>query len=193
MRLFIALPVTADVRRALENTQAELRRQGVRGRCTPPENLHMTLAFLGNVDDPAPVIAAMRRVPLPQTALRFDRLTLFGDVLAALYRPDAALEQYVRALRSALDDAGIGFDCKAFRPHITLARKTAFPSADFRLYPLARPLRGARLPVTEARLMASDLSGDAPRYTAIYTQKQDTAKQRRIRFIKEEKRGSPHE
>ena len=171
MRLFIALPVTADARRALEETQAALRRHGARGRFTPPENHHLTLAFLGNVEDPAPVIEAMQRVPVPKTALRFDRLTLFGDVLVALLRQNDALEQYARALRDALDEAGIKYDRKPFRPHVTLCRKTALPHPDFRLYPLERGLRGLRLPVKEARLMASDLSGDTPKYTAIYTQK----------------------
>lgn len=171
MRLFIALPVTAETRQALEEAQTVLRRQGVRGRYTPPENLHMTLVFLGNVEDPAPVIEAMRRVRVPRTAVRFDRLSLFGDVLVALFRQDDALEQYARSLRATLNETGIGYDRKAFRPHITLCRKTALPRPDLRLYPFEYPLRGLRLPVTEARLTASDLSGETPRYSAVYTQK----------------------
>lgn len=170
MRLFIALPVTAEVRRTLVETQAALRREGVRGRFSPPENLHLTLCFLGNAD-PAPVIEAMFRAQAPRTALTFDRLTLFGDVLVALLKPNDALAQYARALRAALDDAGIGYDRKALRPHITLCRKTALPAAAFRLSPYERPLRGFRLPVLEAQLMASDLSGETPRYAAVFRQK----------------------
>ena len=171
MRLFIALPVTENAWRALAETQEALRRKGARGRFTPPENRHMTLAFLGSVEDPAPVTEAMKRVPVPKAALTFDRLTLFGDVLVALYRKNDALEQYAQALRAALDEAGIHYDRKPFRPHITLCRKTALPYPDFRLYPFERPLRGARLPVKEARLMASDLSGETPRYTTVYIQR----------------------
>lgn len=171
MRLFIALPTPPDARRALEEAQAALRKKGVRGRFTPPDNLHLTLCFLGSVEDPAPVIGAMKAVRVPRTALRFDRLTLFGDVLVALLRPNDALGQYATALRAALDEAEIKYDRQAFRPHITLCRKTALPSPDFRLYPLERPLRGLRLPVKEVKLMASDLSGETPKYTAVYTQK----------------------
>ena len=171
MRLFIALPIPADARRALTGTQAALRRKGVRGRFSPPENLHMTLAFLGSVKDPAPVIGAMRSVRLPKTALRFDRLTLFGDVLVALFRQDGALTKYVDALRAALDDAGIGCDRQAFRPHITLCRKTVLPSADFRLLPFERGLRRTRLPTNEVRLFSSDLSEGTPKYTALHTEK----------------------
>ena len=129
----------------------------------------MTLVFLGNTEDPAPVIAAMKRVPLPRTELRFDRLTFFGDVLAALFKENRTLEQYVQALRKALDDAETGYDRKAFRPHITLCRKTAFPSAERNLFPVARPLFHIRLRVKEVCLMASDLSGGTPRYTVIYS------------------------
>ena len=170
MRLFIALPVPEGLQRALTQTQAALRRHGVRGRFTPPENRHMTLVFLGNVPDPAPVIAAMKSVRLPRETLRFDRLTLFGDVLVALFQPNNALAAYVKALRAALDAAGLPYDRQAFRPHITLCRKTAFPAADFRLLPVERSLHGVRLPVTEVRLLSSDLSGDQPKYTALYTE-----------------------
>ena len=171
MRLFIALPVPAELRRTLENAQAALRRQGVRGRFTPAENVHLTLAFLGNVEDPAPVIKALQGLRLPRAALTFDRLTAFGDVLVALFKRSGALDRYVTALRAALDEAGVPYDKKAFRPHITLCRKTALPCPDFRLSPSERELRGLRLPVKEVRLMSSDLSGETPQYTAVYTQR----------------------
>ena len=169
MRLFIALPVTAELRQRLEEAQAALRRQGVRGRFTPPENLHMTLAFLGNAADPVPSTEALRSVGLPRAALAFDRLTLFGDVSAALFRNNDALDRYVAALRTALDEAGVFYDKNAFCPHVTLCRKTALPSPDFRLFSAERPLRGARFTVEEIRLYSSDLSGGTPRYDAVFT------------------------
>ena len=46
MRLFIAVSLSPPVREALLAAQRELRRQG-RGAFPPPENLHLTLAFLG--------------------------------------------------------------------------------------------------------------------------------------------------
>lgn len=169
MRLFIALPTPENAQTALMETQAALKKAGVRGRFTPPENLHLTLAFLGNVADPAPAIEAIRSVSFPKAELRFDKLALFGDVTVALIKPDPALVSYVRALRAALDAAGIGYDRKPFRGHITLCRKTVFPAPDFRLYPFERKLRSLRLPVREARLMASDLSGPAPVYGTVFT------------------------
>ena len=51
MRLFAAIQLSPAVREALLTAQADLRRQG-RGAFPPPENLHLTLAFLGETDRP---------------------------------------------------------------------------------------------------------------------------------------------
>ena len=170
MRLFIALPVPATLRRNIGEVQTALKNKGVRARFVPQENLHLTLCFLGSVKDPEPAEEAIRSVSLPKTALRFERLTLFGDVTAALFQPDAALESYVRNLRHALDEAGLAYDKQTFRPHVTLARKTALPCPGCKLSPFEKPLRGARLPVKEVQLTASDLSGGTPKYTVIFKQ-----------------------
>ncbi len=167
MRLFIALPVPEKTRRALEETQDALRKQGVRGRFTPSENLHLTLVFIGSARDPAPIVEALRQIKIPRTALAFHRLTLFGDVLVALLQRDEALEACVRAMRAALDAAGVRYDRQAFRPHITLCRKTALPASGFRPETAGRTLDAARLPVREVRLMASDLSGEKPAYSVV--------------------------
>ena len=170
MRLFIALPVPADAKRRLTGTQAALLKKGARGRAVPPENLHLTLAFLGSVPDPAPAIEALKAVPAPESALSFEKLSLFGDVTVALFLRDAALDAYVRDLRAALDQAGISYDRQAFRPHVTLLRKTALP-ANLWLASFEPRLQTLTLPVKEVRLMQSDLSGEAPEYTAIYIRK----------------------
>ena len=167
MRLFIALPVPAAAKKALRGTQAALIKKGVRGRCIPPENLHITLCFLGSVKDPAPVIEALRRVKVPRAALRPDRLTLFGDALALLFLPDPALESYVRALRQALDDAGVGYDRQAFKAHVTLLRKTSLPRPGFDLQKAAQP-GNHTLNVNAVCLMASELRPEGAKYTVVY-------------------------
>ena len=150
--------------------QAALQKNGVRGRFSPPENLHLTLAFLGETPDPAPVIEAIKKVRVPRLKLSFGRLTLFGDALVCLIEPDGALEAYARRLRDALDAAGIRYDKKAFRPHVTLARKAALPDA-VRLHDAQRGLRNAKLQTAQTILFCSDTSGETAKYTALYTQK----------------------
>ena len=58
MRLFLAIQLSPAVREALLTAQDALRRQG-RGSFPPPENLHLTLAFLGEAEDPTRARAAL--------------------------------------------------------------------------------------------------------------------------------------
>lgn len=47
MRIFIAVRLTEEMKNSLAKILAELRRQGVRGNFSHPDNLHLTLAFIG--------------------------------------------------------------------------------------------------------------------------------------------------
>ena len=50
MRLFVAIQFSPAVRSTLLEAVETLRRQGS-GRFTRPENLHLTLAFIGETED----------------------------------------------------------------------------------------------------------------------------------------------
>ena len=50
MRLFVAVLLSEPMRQALLDTMAQMRAQGARGNFTRKENLHVTLAFLGETD-----------------------------------------------------------------------------------------------------------------------------------------------
>ena len=51
MRLFIAIQLDERVKNALEHMQTALRKQRVAGNYTRAENLHLTLAFIGEYTD----------------------------------------------------------------------------------------------------------------------------------------------
>ena len=63
MRLFIAINLDDNIRDALAEMQESMRRQGVRGNYTKTENLHLTLAFIGEHGDPDAVNEALASVP----------------------------------------------------------------------------------------------------------------------------------
>ncbi len=71
MRLFVAINFSKDVKNALLAAIDELKGQAVSGNFTSPDNLHLTLAFIGESErasairgaiDPA-LIAMMRKMP----------------------------------------------------------------------------------------------------------------------------------
>ena len=109
------------MRDALVDLQNDMRAQRVTGSFTPEENLHLTLAFIGDYPDP-------EDVPLPAFTpfeLKLSGYGSFGDLWWAGIGKSPALEACVRRLRRALSDEGIPFDRKAFSPHITLVRRAA--------------------------------------------------------------------
>ena len=123
MRLFIAIPLNEAMRDAVISVQEAFRSSGVRGNYTPVENLHLTLAFIGEFGDPDRVLEAMASVPFAPFALALHGVGAFGDLWWLGLRESPALSGYVRGLRRALAEAGIPFDRKRFSPHITLLRR----------------------------------------------------------------------
>ncbi len=123
MRLFIAIKPDPDMRLALLSVQQEMRRRGVRGNFTRAENLHLTLAFLGEYNDPERVLQAMASVPFDPMALRLEGIGSFGDLWWAGLREDGSLSALARRLRRALAEDGIPYDRKRFTPHVTLVRR----------------------------------------------------------------------
>lgn len=122
MRLFIAVKLGEEMLGAVLNMQSQLRRAGVGGNYTKRENLHLTLAFIGEYGDSAKALGVISSVPQPDTALTLDGFGSFDGIWWAGIAENRALEDYVRRLRHALSLAGIPFDGKRFSPHITLIR-----------------------------------------------------------------------
>ena len=169
MRLFIAIPFPPPVLDALTAAQQTLKANGVRGNYTVRQNLHMTLAFLGEVRDPRPVIAVMERVPPPEAFLTFDKTELFRDMLVCTFRVEPSLRQYVQALRGELESDGIDFDRKPFRPHVTLVRRAEFSSGRPSDASFDAPLRETQIPVRRVCLMRTDFIDRRPKYTPLFS------------------------
>lgn len=123
MRLFLAIQLSPAVREALLTAQADLRRQG-RGSFPPPENLHLTLAFLGETDRLDQAGAALHAVSSRPFSLAVGGPPgHFGDLWWAGVRGDPALEDLALSLQADLRARGFRLEDRPFRPHITLVRR----------------------------------------------------------------------
>ena len=179
MRLFIAIRPDRPVKKALLGVQDAWRRQGVRGNYTPPENLHLTLAFIGEYSDPDAVLAAMEELRFSPIPLRLDRLGAFDALWWAGFAEGEELDTLVRQLRRALAEAAIPFDRKRFLPHITLLRKPVCPQGAALRAVQVPPaqMRAERLSLmlstrgkngmiyTELGAVAADAAANAPRHS----------------------------
>lgn len=92
MRMFIALCFDRQVRRQIRDVQKRLGALARRGALTPEENLHLTLAFLGEVPEArlGAVQEAMEAVDMVPLTLTFDRLGRFSQREGALWWLGAA-------------------------------------------------------------------------------------------------------
>ena len=123
MRLFIAIKLNSELRNALTDVQKHLIRRGIRGNYTNTDNLHITLAFIGEYDEPDFVTEVISEVPFSPFPISLSTLGHFGNLWWVGLDDNDELDSYVKRLRKALSEAGIPFDKKKFSPHITLIRK----------------------------------------------------------------------
>lgn len=125
MRLFIALSLPEEVREVLASICG-----GVPGaRWLPPENLHLTLRFLGEVDNH---LAADVDDMLHGIDGRGFDLTIAGvgvftegrrvNLLWAGVQANEALTRLQGKVDQAVVRAGVAPERRKFRPHVTLAR-----------------------------------------------------------------------
>ncbi|HIZ08171.1 MAG TPA: RNA 2',3'-cyclic phosphodiesterase [Candidatus Eubacterium avistercoris] len=150
MRLFIGIRLSDNMKKALVACMHDLKKQGVEGKYVPAQNLHLTLAFIGEYDDPGKVKNVIEKVPLPQFRLSLSEKGNFGNFLWAGVKGNQKLKTYVKDLRTALKNAEIPFDNDKFVPHITLIRKAASKK------PYEMHLPKAEMTVEKVSLLKSD-------------------------------------
>ncbi|MGH4016701.1 MAG: RNA 2',3'-cyclic phosphodiesterase [Pseudonocardiaceae bacterium] len=134
MRLFVALTPPGEVVEELRTSTSALRQMAPELRWTRPEQWHLTLAFLGEVDDP--VIAELTS-RLGRAAARHPPLSLslggggrFGQrVLWTRVHGDRhGLCRLADSVRAAARRSGLPVEQRPYRPHLTLARADSRPS-----------------------------------------------------------------
>jgi len=137
VRLFFALWPPAKTAHALAQWARQLQ-----GAPTAEENIHLTLAFLGEAE-PGPAHNAARRVQarrqaLPIEAARYVKRNRMVWVGPAALPP--ALADLVHQLHKSLRDAAFVLEERPFAAHVTLLRKAPPPSALPPLTPLDWPV-----------------------------------------------------
>lgn len=170
MRTFIALELPP---RFADDT-ARLARQlsaAVRGRFMPRGNHHITLAFLGEVDEAGArrAVEALDAACAGVRAVRCaaDGLGTFGRSRDATLwlgiARDPDLMRLAGRLRAEFLGRGLEVDAKPFRPHVTLARRARMPEVP--LGDLAFPEPDRAHAVT---LFRSTLGSEGATYKPLY-------------------------
>ena len=183
LRLFIAVELPESWTEALAATQAALSRRGLeRLRWVRPEGIHLTLKFLGNVDErrspelTGAITRAASRVP--PFRLSLTGLGAFGPaarprvVWVGVGGDLPALTRLWDAVETDVGRLGFPRERQRFAPHLTLARvpedlpREVTSSIGATLGATSAPA-APPLTVTDVALMRSELGRGGARYTRL--------------------------
>ncbi|WP_254424254.1 RNA 2',3'-cyclic phosphodiesterase [Thalassospira marina] len=129
MRLFVGIPIPADIAEDLYPIARAIR--GLEAQT--PENMHLTLKFIGNVDDrhvAGTIDDALMAIGFDGFDLKVAGLGMFGTdkkarILWAAVQNQPLLGQLAQRVESALlacEDISEQLEQRKFAPHITLGR-----------------------------------------------------------------------
>jgi 2'-5' RNA ligase len=179
VRAFVAVELPADLLKALNRVQAELRGRGVHARWTRAENLHLTLKFLG----PLPagrlraVMDAMQAAAAEYAAFELTAagIGVFPGTRRArvlwvgFTEPDPVLTRLHRSLDERLGEIGFAREGRDFQGHLTLGRFSTIPPDGLiaELVSAYASERFGSFKVREVVLFESDLRPTGPVYTAL--------------------------
>ncbi len=167
LRLFIALGLERTARREVVRLQERMWGEEGKG-LTRPENLHLTLAFLGETapDRLEDVCWAMEKIRTEPPELVFDRVGVFsGEIWWLGMKENRGLKEIQYRLTDNLIYKGFKLEDRDFVPHLTLARRSKpkkMPKGGY----LERPIRSH---VRSISLMKSEQIEGKRVYTQLYS------------------------
>lgn len=171
MRTFVALDLPEGFVYETGRLARRLARS-IEGRFMPPESYHVTLAFLGDVDERgvASALGALDdacRAASP-VSVACSGLGTFGRSSDATLwlglAPSEGLAALAADLRDGLARRGATFDEKPFKPHVTLARRARIGACELDGLPFPSDALA-----TTATVYRSDLGSSGATYKALYT------------------------
>lgn len=139
MRLFIAINFNNNTRSQLVALRDELRGKSEHGNFSTPENLHLTLVFLGECGTGATAavkkaIDAVRFEPFNAAIERVGRFKHSGgDIWWAGLREDKQLMALQNEMSNSIRAAGFILETRKYSPHVTLGREVLANTAPWKI------------------------------------------------------------
>ncbi len=177
MRAFIAAHLTDSLRREIALCQAEFKGTGADVKWVDPDNLHLTLKFLGEIaeDRVSTLLETLKLALLPLSPFAisiegigaFPRTTSPRVVWLGVHQGAEELIKLAEKAEQACEKLGFAKEERPFAPHLTIGRVR---SRD-QLAPLIKRLQVAEfrgsetVPVNQISLFESVLSSKGPLYT----------------------------
>lgn len=128
MRLFFAVNFSEREKDAIISKVGELKKICSRGNFSRRDNLHVTLAFLGEVprERLSVVIDAAKSVEFQPFDISVGGAGNFGPVVWLGVDGAEALRALAESVRLSCGARGVDYDKKPFSPHLTICREAIF-------------------------------------------------------------------
>ncbi len=174
MRVFIAINFTLEMKHAIVQSIQSLKKCSVSGNYTSHDNLHLTLAFLGEVSKEriGDIIKVMHQTAefSESMDITIHGLGKFINRGGCLYwlgvKENRALQKMQKDLVLNLKEDGFQVDDKPFKPHITLGRKCVM-RRDFDEKSFGEKIAPMLMRVTAISLMLSEQKQGKVTYTEL--------------------------
>lgn len=185
-RTFIALEMNETLQRYLNGVIQQIAPALSDLRWVSPQGIHLTLAFLGEIDQFQLIEAAVAVQVTAQQAspftYRLTRLNIFGTeqqprvLWMGIEETSGALKRLHSTLLQQLDQHGFAPDRRPFSPHLTLARGKAPLQPDGQAYihelltgKQEQFLSSKEYPAAHMHIMKSELTPAGAKYTRLHT------------------------
>ena len=178
MRTFIAIELEEEIKDHLAEAQVETQKLCRKGNYVPKENFHITLHFLGEIEEDdmeylqdAMYETARRNRPF---TLTLDKIGFFprgnkGIMWAGLER-STHLQRLFSTLEKSLEQQGFARERKGLSPHITLGREVE-PHRSFVDVKKSTKMEPMKVSVRSISLMESVRKGPKLVYVPLFRQK----------------------
>lgn len=179
LRMFVAIELSERVRQNVAGVLADLDRIGAAVRWVKPENLHLTLKFLGDVEEHrlsdlfAGTEEALRGGKAFQITFRglgaFPHLRRPRVFWIGIEQGAERLKTVQQRIESRLAELGFSRDTKAFAPHLTLGRVKKNPRGIAELASAVERMSFGpeEMSVERVVVMKSVLTPEGPNYSRL--------------------------
>lgn len=182
MRTFLAIELPPEIKDALSRIQGQLKSSGADVKWVLPQNIHLTLKFLGEIDDKRleKVIEIVDDAVKDKNPFRmrvsslgaFPKISFPRVIWIGIDKGDKEIKEIARELEEKIAQVGIPKEDRPFSSHITIGRTRSTLNREGLvqgLEKLAGNFEGENLEftVTKITLFKSTLTPKGPVYEVI--------------------------
>ena len=161
MRLFFAIVPDQRTKSKIYPLIRKFKDHALGGNFTSIDNLHLTILFIGEVDEDGRdrLIRIFDTLNFDPFVIKTRQIGFFAnrgsnEILVWHLEPSQELLSVYESVRMLSEHEGFSFESKHYRPHFTLARKVSFregflEKADLRTVPII-PMKCERLSLMES-------------------------------------------